>query len=92
MKITINIECTPHEARSFFGLPNVEPMQDALVAQMQERLSRYLDASDPEALMRLWLPEGVKGFGQMQEQFWRQFFSSVAPPEPSSAKKPEKKG
>jgi hypothetical protein len=77
MKITIDIECTPHEARSFFGLPHIEPMQDALVAQMQERLSRYLDATDAEALLRLWLPEGLKGFGQMQEQFWRQFFAGA---------------
>ena len=40
MKITIDIDCTPQEVRAFFGLPHVEPMQDALVAKMQERLDR----------------------------------------------------
>ncbi len=31
MKITVDIDCTPEEARAFFGLPNVQPMQDAPV-------------------------------------------------------------
>ena len=32
MKITVNVDCTPDEARHFFGLPDVKPMQDALDA------------------------------------------------------------
>ena len=47
MKITIDIDCTPQEARAFLGLPHIEPMQDALVAQMQERLSGYLAGARP---------------------------------------------
>jgi hypothetical protein len=78
MKITIDIDCTPQEARVFLGLPNVEPMQDALVAQMQERLAHYLDATDPETLLQVWFPAGLKGLGQLQEQFWSQFLGGVA--------------
>ncbi len=77
MKITIDIDCTPQEARSFFGLPHIEPMQDALIAQLQERLSGYLDAMEPEALMSLWLPAGIKGLSQLQEQFWTQFMKGM---------------
>ena len=29
MKISIDIDCSPQEARAFFGLPNVEPIQEA---------------------------------------------------------------
>jgi Family of unknown function (DUF6489) len=72
MKITIDIDCTPQEARTFFGLPHVEPMQEALVAQMQERLTQYLDAMEPDALMSAWLPGGIKGLTALQEQFWQQ--------------------
>jgi hypothetical protein len=72
MKITIDIDCTPQEARTFFGLPHVEPMQEALVAQMQERLTQYLDAMEPEALISAWLPGGIKGLTALQEQFWQQ--------------------
>ena len=78
MKITIDIDCTPQEARGFFGLPNVEPMQDALVAQLQARLEKYLDATDPQTLMQTWLPSGLKGFGQVQEQFWSEFLRAMS--------------
>ena len=72
MKITIDIDCTPQEARAFLGLPHVEPMQAALVAQMQERLTQYLDAIEPDALMSAWLPGGIKGMAELQQQFWQQ--------------------
>ena len=72
MKITIDIDCTPQEARAVLGLPNVEPMQEALLAQMQERLTQYLDAMEPDALISAWLPGGIKGLTALQEQFWKQ--------------------
>ena len=78
MKITIDIDCTPQEARAFLGLPNIEPMQDALIAQLQEQLSKYLSTTDAETMLKHWLPESVKGLGQIQEQFWRQFMTGMA--------------
>ena len=33
MKIKIDIDCTPQEARAFFGLPHVEPMQEAVLGK-----------------------------------------------------------
>ncbi len=77
MKVTIDIDCTPQEARAFLGLPNIEPMQDELVAQLQEQLSKYLANTDPETMLKTWFPESVKGVGQLQEQFWRQFMSGM---------------
>ena len=76
MKVTIDIDCTPHEARTFLGLPNVEPLQDHLMQQLQDQLSRYLAGTDAEAMLKLWLPESIKGFSQLQEQIWRQFMAS----------------
>ena len=29
MKVTVEVECTPEEARQFLGLPDVVPMQQA---------------------------------------------------------------
>jgi Tfp pilus assembly PilM family ATPase len=78
MKISIDIDCTPQEVRTFLGLPHIEPMQDALVAQMQGRLAKYLEAMDPEALMRLWLPGGMQGLAEIQERFWTQLMSGMA--------------
>mgnify|MGYP001321740509 CR=1 FL=1 len=70
MKFSIDIECTPEEARAFFGLPDVKPMQDALMAQLQERLSAGLAATEPDALLRYWLPLGMQNLEQFQRAFW----------------------
>jgi Tfp pilus assembly PilM family ATPase len=79
VKISIDIDCTPQEARTFLGLPHVEPMQEALLAQMQERLAQYLAATEPEALMSAWLPGGIKGLAKLQEQFWQQMTAMQDP-------------
>ncbi|MEH6497072.1 MAG: DUF6489 family protein [Pseudomonas marincola] len=70
MKISLDIECTPEEARKFFGLPDVEKMQEALVAQMQEKLAENISGLDAENMMKTWLPDGMKGLDQMQNMFW----------------------
>jgi hypothetical protein len=77
MKIKIDIDCTPQEVRAFFGLPDVEPIQEALLAKVQQRLSEHLEARDPEALLKLWLPGGLQELGQMQERLWKQFLGGL---------------
>ena len=77
MKVKIDIDCTPQEARTFFGLPHLEPMQDALLGKIQERLTEYLDTRDGEALLKLWFPAGLQNFGQMQEALWKQFMGGL---------------
>ena len=37
MKIKIEVDCTPEEARNFFGLPNVKPMQEAVMARIENK-------------------------------------------------------
>ena len=92
MKITVDIDCTPQEARAFLGLPNIEPMQDELLAQLQRQLSAYIAQTDPEAMLKLWLPESIKGIGQIQEQFWRQFMAGMTGGTSSSDDGKNKKG
>lgn len=73
MKISVDVDCTPEEARAFLGLPDLRPMQDALVAQLQERLSAGLQAMDGEALMRAWMPQGVPGMEQLTKVMMAHF-------------------
>ncbi len=70
MKISFDIDCTPEEARAFLGLPDVKPMQDALLKKAQERMAATLDGTSAEALLRTWLPAGVQGVEQLQKMFW----------------------
>ena len=72
MKITVDIDCTPEEMRAFFGLPDVGPMQEKLLKEMQERLSAALPNMDAEAMLKTWLPATLKGFEQLQEMFLAQ--------------------
>ena len=73
MKITVNVDCTPEEARAFLGLPDLRPLQEAFVAQLQERMTANLAATDGEALMRTWFPSGVQGFEKMAKAMMGQF-------------------
>jgi hypothetical protein len=77
MKITVDIDCTPAEARHFFGLPDVKPMQDALMQQIQDRMSANLQAMEPEAMLKTWLPASLQGFEQMQKIFWNQMTNAM---------------
>ncbi len=73
MKITVNVECTPEEARAFLGLPDLRPMQDALLAQLQERLTAGLQAADADVLIRNWLPASVPGMEPLLKTMFSQF-------------------
>ena len=72
MKFKLDIDCTPEEARAFLGLPDVRPLQEALLPELEERLRATIKAMDPEAMLKTWLPATLKGFEQLQEAFFAQ--------------------
>ena len=67
MKVKIEIDCEPAEARAFLGLPNVEPLNDHMVAEMQRRMDENIAAMQPDELMKTWTSFGV----QAQDHFRR---------------------
>ena len=75
MKFKIDIECSPQEAREFFGLPNVEKLNETIMSNVQEQMAGQMANMDPETLMKIWMPAGTKVFENMQEQFFSQFSS-----------------
>jgi hypothetical protein len=80
MKVNIQIDCTPLEARQFFGVPNVEPMQAAVMQQLEKRMLADFDRFSPETLIKNWLAAGPPGTEQMRD-FFRGVFS---PPKTAS--------
>ena len=75
MKVNVEINCTPEEARAFFGLPDLGPMQQRVMAEIEERLRNSLNSMNPEAIFKTWLPasmQGVDQMQQMQQAFWSQ--------------------
>jgi hypothetical protein len=57
MKVTIEIDCTPLEARQFMGLPDVQPMQAAVLAEIEKRLMAEAEKLSPEGFMRAWFSQ-----------------------------------
>lgn len=71
MNVTINIDCTPEEARLFFGLPDVQPMQKAIMGHVQEQIMSNIQKMDPESIMKNWVPASMQGMEQLQQAFWQ---------------------
>lgn len=73
MKITINVECTPEEARSFMGLPDVAPFQTAMLDEMKSRIQKVTAAMEPETMLKTLFPLQPEGMADLQKAFWSQF-------------------
>jgi hypothetical protein len=65
MKLKVEVDCTPQEARAFLGLPDVKALNDHLVKEMKNRVDSNLAMIAPEELMKNWMSFG----GQASEQF-----------------------
>lgn len=91
MQVTVNVECTPEEARTFLGLPDVKPMQAALLKDLEDQLRSNITAMSPESMMKTWLPmssvqgpsgrpgaDGANGIEGMQKMFWNQMQQAMS--------------
>jgi len=67
MKFTIDVECSPEEARRFIGLPDVTPLNDALVAEMTRRMEQNMALMSPDTMVGAWMSVGV----QAQDAFMK---------------------
>ena len=67
MKVNIEIDMTPDEARKVMGLPDVSKIQDKIALEMQKRIMASLDSHDPGALLKAWLPSGFEPFQKLWE-------------------------
>jgi tetrahydromethanopterin S-methyltransferase subunit B len=80
MKIVVNIECTPEEARQFLGLPDVQPLQERMMKEIEARMEQGLAAMDPETALKTWLPASIQGLEQLQRMFWNAAANAVTQP------------
>ena len=40
MKVNVEVTCTPEEARAFMGLPDIKPMQDRIMNEIEEKVTK----------------------------------------------------
>jgi hypothetical protein len=72
MKVTIDIDCTPEEARRFIGLPDLTPVHEAYIEKLR---SAVADGGTPELFADM-----VKSWGPMSEagmSMWRQMLEQM---------------
>jgi hypothetical protein len=74
MKFTVNVECSPEEARRFMGLPDVTPINEALVEEMGKRMQANLKLMSGESLMSSWMSVGA----QAQDAFVKLMTSAAS--------------
>lgn len=70
MKITFDIDCTPEEARQFLGLPNIAPMQDKMMKEIEDKMRENIRTLDPETFVKTWMPMTMQNWNEMQKMFF----------------------
>lgn len=61
MKITMEIECTPEEARELVGLPDNEKVQEVMKSMVEESTKTIVNPFDPMGLSKMFFRDLPKG-------------------------------
>jgi len=72
MNITMNIDCTPEEARRFMGLPDLAPIHELYLDKLRDAMTNGLTPDLLENLMKTWSPMGEAGMSA-----WRQMIEQM---------------
>ena len=72
MNITMNIDCTPEEARRFMGLPDMAPIHDLYLDKLRDAMTNGLTPDLLENMMKTWSPMGEAGMSA-----WRQMIEQM---------------
>jgi hypothetical protein len=73
MKVTVDVDCTPEEARRFLGLPDLTPVHAAYVDKMTKVVSEGVTPEAFSDLARSWGPMSEAGMN-----IWRQMFEQMS--------------
>lgn len=77
MKINVTVDCTPEEARQFFGLPDVQPFQEEMMKIMRDKALENMKLMEPEAAMNAWMPMMNQGMSKGMDFFKSAMGSAV---------------
>lgn len=77
MKVTVDVDCTPEEARRFLGLPDLTPVHQAYVDRMTKLAAEGISGDQVAELMKNWGPMSETGFAM-----WRQALEKLGGKQP----------
>ena len=73
MKINVEVDCTPEEARRAMGLPDLTPVHERYVKLMVDAIDQQGNPEAAfEAMMKHWGPMGEAGMN-----LWRGLFDNL---------------
>jgi hypothetical protein len=73
MKISVDVDCTPEEARRFLGLPDLTPVHQAYVEKMTKAASEGVTAESVAEMARAWGPMSEAGM-----QMWKSMLEGMS--------------
>lgn len=62
MKVTVDVDCTPEEARRFMGLPDLSAVHEAYVEKMRKAVTEGVTPEHFNELLRNWGPMSEGAF------------------------------
>jgi hypothetical protein len=71
MKINVEVDCTPDEARKVMGLPDFTPVHEKYIASLMGAMDGAGGSEMLESVMKSWAPMGEAGMS-----FWRKMFET----------------
>lgn len=73
MKINVEIDCTPEEARRVMGLPDLTPVHDHYIQLMLGSMDKgMINPEMIQSIMKSWAPMGEAGMN-----LWRGMFENM---------------
>ena len=72
MKVSVDVDCTPEEARRFLGLPDLTPVHEAYVDRMKAAVTDGPNAEMFGDMMKAWGPMNEAGMN-----VWKQMFDQM---------------
>ena len=73
MKITVDVDCSPEEARRFLGLPDLSAVHEAYLAKVRQAIEEGPSAELMADMVKSWAPMGDASMGM-----WKQMFEQVS--------------
>ena len=73
MKVTVDFDCTPEEARRFMGLPDLTPVHEAYVERMKKAATEGLTPDTVTEMMKAWAP-----MGDASMNMWKTMFDQMS--------------
>ena len=73
MKVTVDVDCTPEEARRFLGLPDLTAVHAAYVEKLQKAANEGPSPELYAEMMKAWGPMSEAGLGM-----WRQMLEQMS--------------